>query len=219
MKLFIFDFDGPINNLTESKKAALQKISQKLKLEMPPLTQWHFINYIDQIYEAEKEFDYQRLVSKVLRKLVRENLLQISDTTIEDFARIFSELLSKNMIIHPNLEQIIAGYKKNGDVQCCIYTNQKREYIINLLKENHIDETIFEAIYGREMFDEVKPSMKNLMQIANDFRAEYQDVTVFGDRVVLDLEPAAYLGMRTVLVNRFVSTAVFSLEDFTEDSQ
>lgn len=64
MKLLIFDFDGPINDLTSAKKVVADDVAKDLNLKWSKENSWELINYIDQIYEAEKIYNYKKTNSQ-----------------------------------------------------------------------------------------------------------------------------------------------------------
>ncbi|RJR29212.1 HAD family hydrolase [Candidatus Microgenomates bacterium] len=214
MKLLIFDFDGPINDLIDAKRKTIEEISHQLGLSFPDIVSWGIINYIDQIYESEKIYDYKDLVAKSLEKLQEKNLIVITEEQKSEFANMFAETLARHQMINHGLMTTVNSTKKMyPEVKFCIYTGQKEEAIINLLEKSSLDKTIFDKIYGRDYFDEPKPSIENLKKICEEFGIEPSDAVAIGDNVAVDLAPASYLGMKTVLINAFVNSTVANLNN------
>lgn len=211
MKLIIFDFDGPINDLIEAKRKAIKDLSEQLKISFSDNASWSLINYIDQIYEIRKIHDYKELVTLSLEKLEKNDLLKLEVEQKSEFASRFKEVLYKQQKVNPNLFKDIQTIRKNDPaIKICIYTSQKEEDVTKFLGEF---KTHFDKIYGRDYFDEPKPSVTNLIKIGNEFGISPKETIVFGDNVAVDLAPASYLGMKTILVNKFVSKTISSLEE------
>jgi len=214
MKLLIFDFDGPINDLIEAKRRTTNFLSKELGIKFSDLAIWGLINYIDQIYEKEKIVDYKKLVLKSLEKLQNNGSLVVSNEQKEKFSSRFQDILDKEQIIDLSVIKPIETIKNNNtNIRICIYTSQKEELVRNLLGKKVI---VFDKIYGREYFEEPKPSLTNLINICKDFEVEPKEVVLIGDNVAVDLAPGSYLGMKTILINRFVNEKTHSLDELTQ---
>jgi phosphoglycolate phosphatase-like HAD superfamily hydrolase len=220
MKLLIFDFDGPINDLIEAKRAAIQNLSKQCGITFSDTASWGLINYIDQIYETEGIYDYKKLVEKSLGKLKENKLLAVGEKQKEQFVSMFTEALDKYQIIKPSLSKIIGTVKQTyPHIKICIYTSQKEETVTKMLSDSKIERELFDKIYGREYFDEPKPSVVNLLKICKEFAVDPREVVSVGDNVSVDLAPASYLGMKTLLINKFVGMTVASIEDISSALQ
>jgi len=217
MKLLIFDFDGPINDLTSAKKVVADDAAKDLNLKWSEENSWELINYIDQIYEAEKIYNYKELINKSLSKMAVNKLVYLSDQEIDSFSESFSEKINKVQSISKDIQFIIKELKRKYEgVNICIYTSQTESNVTKLLTASGIELRLFDKIYDRNYFEEQKPSTVNLLKICGDFNVTPEEVTVIGDNVAVDLAPASYLKMRTILVNPFVTQSISSLHEIKE---
>jgi len=214
MKLIILDFDGPINNQIEAKREALQKTAEELSIELTEKNIWEIVNYIDQIYETEKIYDYAEIINKSLAKLVSNNSLNLNNETVDKFATIFSEKMQNIVHLSRDVEIFIKeARRKNADLNVCIYSTQIESEIKRLLNISGIDRNLFDRIYDRNYFEEPKPSTVNFEKILEDFHVEPREVVMVGDNVAVDLAPAKMLGIKTVLLNQFVDLTVNDISE------
>ena len=209
MKLLIFDYDGPINNLIQGKKDTILNLSDELNLNFSNQNVWELINYIDQIYESQKIVDYTQLISTALRKMSGNNSIKILEEQIDQFSSKFSKGLNENIRFNLEIVKIIRGFKgKRHDAKVCIYTSQIQDGVQKFLDKLGVNHTLIDKIYDRDSFDEPKPSMQNLIQICKDFECRFDEATMIGDNVAVDLAPAAFLGIKTILINQLVDIAI-----------
>jgi len=214
MKLIIMDFDGPINDLIEAKRITIKKISRKLKLSFSDEASWALINYIDQIYENKKIYDYKKLIIMSLDKLQKIQLTNLSKKEKVEFANMFFGILNKNQNINiSTIESIMSVKNLYPSVKICIYTSQKNKDVIKCLRDQNLNIKLFDKIYGSDYFNESKPSIVNLNRICEEFNTNPKEVVVIGDNVTVDLAPASYLGMKTILLNKFITKTISSTSE------
>jgi|GEM_PF-1434062 len=211
MKLIIFDFDGPINDLIEAKKKTIFQLAVTGGLVFSKQAVWELINYIDQIYETEKILDYAKLIAISLEKLAKDGVIKITESQSEVFASKFAQELNNNIKLNLEIETIIRELKENQpNLKVCIYTSQKHDYVQKLLSAFRFDKAVIDKVYDRDSFSEPKPSTKNLKLICLDFVCQPNEAVIIGDNVAVDLAPGAFLGMKTILFNQFVDNSVQS---------
>ena len=216
MEVLIFDFDGPINNLIKTKFAAIEEVSHQLNLSFSKIVIWEIINYIDQIYETNKIYDYEELIKKSLKKLQKRQIIEILDEQINIFSNAFLNIFEQKQIISNSFLDIIKSIKNNyPQIKICIYTSQKEIVVNNIFKNSKIEKAIFDRIYCSEYFDEPKPSILNLKKICDELNVTPNNVVLVGDNVAIDLAPASYLGIKTILINNFVDKQISSLSELT----
>jgi len=209
MKLLIFDYDGPINNLTQSKKDTILNLSDELSLNLSNQNVWELINYIDQIYESQKITDYVQLISIALKKMKGNNSIKILEEQIDQFSLKFGKKLDMSIRLNLEIIKTIREIKnKQHDTKVCIYTSQLQDNLQIFLNRIRDDRILIDKIYDRNSFDEPKPSTQNLIQICKDFECNFGEAIIIGDNVAVDLAPAAYLGIKTILINQFVDIAI-----------
>lgn len=191
-KLIIFDFDGPINNLTEAKIAATKTLSRTLNLQLSNEAAWNLVNYIDQIYENQKIIQYEKIIEIALSKLKDQGLTSVSREQLKHFSSRFENELKKNIIFDTDLIKLIKSLKNEKPYfKVCIYSSQTKKNINSLLKLVGIKKECFDKIYGRESFTEPKPSMENLEKICKDLGVKLSNSIMIGDNVTVDLSPAS----------------------------
>lgn len=214
MKLIILDFDGPINNQIEAKREALQETAEELSIELTEKNIWEIVNYIDQVYETEKIYDYAEIINKSLSKLVSNNSLNLNNEDIDKFANIFSEKIQNTVHLSKDVEIFIKEAKrKNSELNVCIYSAQTESEIKRLLNISGIEISLFNRIYDRNYFEEPKPSTINFEGILEDFHVEPGEAIMVGDNVAVDLAPAKMLGIKTILLNQFVDLTVNDISE------
>lgn len=213
-KLLIIDFDGPVNDLIKTKKLILKKVAKNLKIYIDCRTQKHFLTYIDQIYQNEKITNYQKIIKRCLIKLKEHGLLEIKEPEIKRFAFLFEKNVRKSVKVNIHFLKILKKIKAKNKIKLCIYSSQIKNKVIRLLKEQ--DVKLFDIIYGRDNFNEPKPSVKNLEKICDELGVLPKDTLMIGDNAVMDLMPAKLLGMTTLLINPFVDKIVKKEKDFAQ---
>jgi HAD superfamily hydrolase (TIGR01549 family) len=212
-KLVILDFDGPVNDLSKAKEKAIRKLFDKLKVNYSEEVVWELINYIDQIYESKKIFEYEKIITLGLEKIAERKILTINSETIEEFSKSFNNELKKNLTFdHQFINFFKSLVNNNENLKICIYSSQKEDIIRGLLEYEKIEINLFSKIYGRDSFQEPKPSIANLKSICNDFNILTSEAVLIGDNVSIDLAPAHYLGIETILYTKNTDHLVKSAE-------
>ncbi len=212
--LIILDFDGPINNLMQGKIAATKTLCQLLKIKLSQKALTRIINYIDQIWELKRITDYQRVLKYVLKQLKEQGLIEMNRGQADYFIKNFSFFLITKQSCNTDLIKIIQKIKKqHSKIKICIYSRQTKTDIQIFLKKFRIDISLFDGIYSRGDFDEPKPSIKNLERICEKLKTVPKRTVMIGDNIVVDLMPAKFLGMRTILYSKLVDYYIKSSQD------
>lgn len=205
IRLIIVDFDGPIHDLTSSKIAAAESLCKKLNVKLSKTTLSYLLNYIEQIYERRKIVDYQKILDIAMNELVKQGLIELDTEEKRYFIKNFPAHLNKYQVVNRELIHFIKKIKaKEKDLRVCVYSNQNTGYVKGFLNKFKIDLGVFDKIYGRNSFEEPKPSINNLKKICRDFGASYKQTVIVGDNVAVDLMPAKLLKIKTILYTEFV---------------
>ena len=215
INLIILDFDGPINDLTQSKVWAIKSSCKSLGIKLSQDILLNAINYIDQVYESKKVIDYKEILELVIEKLKNQGLLNIDNKKRDYFIRKFLFYLTKKQALNQNLIKIIKKFKqKQEKIRICVYSSQSEVYIKKFFRQFKINLELFDKIFSTENFSEPKPSMKNLEAICKDFKTVPRRTVIIGDNVAVDLTPAKFLGMKTVLCSKSVDRCIKPNQDF-----
>ena len=196
-KLIILDFDGVLFNLTVAKIKTIHQLSRLLGLEINPFLVDKILNYINQIYEQEKILDYKKILKRIFAKLKKNKEFDITPYQQKIFSTSFSSYLEKNSHIDRRIVSLLNSLSKKA-IKTCVYSSRPRLSIRAIIKKSKVNFR-FDKIYGREDFDEPKPSIKNLKAICKDFGISPRNALMIGDNLVTDIIPAKSIGMRTIL--------------------
>ncbi len=213
IKLIVLDFDGVINELTPSKITAVKKLFKKLKIRADRRLIFNTLNYIEQIYETEKIVDYPKILSLVIDKLIKQGLININKKEIELFVQEFPRYLKTDSFINKKLLKRLLKIKRKKKLVTCLYTSQSLVHIKEVLGKSEKEKKLFDRIFTLQDFDEPKPSIKNLEKICHQLKINPKNGLMVGDNVAMDLMPAKFLGMKTVLYSKVVDYCPTSLDE------
>ncbi len=213
IKFIIFDFDGVINDLNAAKIKTIKDLFGRFRIIADNYLIFSILNYIEQAYETQRTICYYKLISSAIDKLIRNKLLDINEEQQKYFVENFEPYLKRNTCLDKELIEKIKRIKNKNKLTVCLYTSQPPLYISEVLRSLKIEKNFFDYIYTLQDFDEPKPSIKNLEEICRRLKFNPRNGLIIGDNVSVDLMPAKFLGMTTVLYSKLVDYLFFSSND------
>lgn len=202
-KLIILDFDGPLNDLRAAKIKTLHLLGKQNEIQFTDTHVLEILNYIEQLYENEGLLSYVEILPRTFFFMQSRGLLSMTEGAVQNIAKQFSQILWENISIDHSPTTALEKCKL--DSMLCIYSSQSVQKIEEVLTRTDISKNLFSGIFGRDSFDEPKPSIKKSpKKICKSFGVHPEEAIMVGDNIAVDLAPAQALGITTILYGRAV---------------
>lgn len=217
INLIILDLDGPINDLTKGKIWAIKSLCKVLKIKLSQKILLTIINYIDQIYETKRIVDYKKILKFVISRLNSRKMIKINSEQKKYFIKNFPSFLAQKNYLNEDLLNIIKKIKqKYNKIKICLYSSQSEKHIGQFFKKSKVNTNLFDKIYSTRNSDEPKPSTKNLEGICKDLKTVPSRTVMIGDNVIVDLMPAKFIGIKTILYSKLVDYCAKNSQDLRQ---